>query len=77
MGIDSGRYADFNALNYHVVKKAVAEVNKKTDLIVKAKYQTDKRKIAEIRFAVLSKTGFVKARLDNFVRVLEGAGRAT
>jgi hypothetical protein len=38
-----------------VIKKAIAEVNKKSDLVIKAIYQTSKHKTTEIAFAIRPK----------------------
>lgn len=71
MGVKAERYADFSALNYHVVKKAVAEVNAKSDLVVRAIYQTTLRKTTDIKFAVLRKDGVKKASMKRFEHALK------
>jgi plasmid replication initiation protein len=69
MGIQDGSYSDVGALNYHVVRKAVAEVNKKSDLMIKPKYQIVNRKTTEIKFAVLVKEGIAKAKLAHAISI--------
>jgi plasmid replication initiation protein len=58
MGINRDSYESFGMLNYHVIKKAVQEVNDKSDLLISPVYQYNQfnsRKIEAIKFSVESK----------------------
>lgn len=71
MGIENGCYQDFSSLNYYVVKKAIEEVNEKSDLFVKSVYQTEGRKITEIKFSVSIKYRTSLSKLERLKRALE------
>lgn len=71
MGVSSQSYTGFNVLNYHVIKKAIAEVNKKSDLFVRAEYQRDFRKNRAIRFVVYRKDFLRQKRLKEFKKIID------
>ncbi|MBS1988855.1 replication initiation protein [Candidatus Dependentiae bacterium] len=67
MGLEDGSYQDFSSLNCYVVKKAIEEVNEKSNFFVKAIYQIQGRKITEIKFEVLCKEGIAPAYAKKLV----------
>ena len=52
MGITQASYPDFSSLNCHVIKKAVNEVNEKSDIIVRFKRQRTGSKVVAVKFMV-------------------------
>ncbi|MCA9507903.1 MAG: replication initiation protein [Myxococcales bacterium] len=70
MGVQDECYQDFSLLNYYVIKKAIEEVNEKSDLFVNPVYQTDGRKITEIKFEVLYKNGLNTSKFRRIKRAI-------
>ena len=52
LGIKDDEYTQFKVLNSAVIKKSVAEINKKTDLQVTLEYKRSGRRVAAIKFYV-------------------------
>lgn len=51
-GIDPDEYKEFKDFSKRVLKPAIAEVNRESDLEVEADYRRQKRKISQIRFTI-------------------------
>jgi plasmid replication initiation protein len=68
MGVSLDSYESFSLLNFHVIKRATREVNKKTELVIKAIYQRDGKKTEAIKFSVLDKEGISKRKIAYFMR---------
>ena len=52
MGIERDQYPQFKELNKFVIKKAIKEINAKTDLWVEVEYKREKRKIVALKFLI-------------------------
>lgn len=52
LGIPDGKYKQFKVFNNAVIKKAVDEINDKTDLVVTIEYKRANRKVSSVKFYV-------------------------
>jgi plasmid replication initiation protein len=52
LGLKKNEYKDFKILNRDIIKKALKEINAKSDLFVTSKYQRKGRKIEAIKFFI-------------------------
>ena len=55
LGLDSTQYKNFKQLNYCIIKPALAEITKKTDLTVQARYYRTGTTIVGIKFLIITK----------------------
>lgn len=53
LGLADNEYALFKDLNKSIVKKAITEINKKTDLYIEVDYQSQGRRVTAIKFIIL------------------------
>lgn len=54
LGLTDDEYKNFRDLNYYVIKKALKEINKKTDLLVETEYKKKSRKVVALKFRINS-----------------------
>ena len=52
MGLQSDEYKLFRDLNYYLINKALKEINKESNLLVKAEYKKERRKVMAVKFCI-------------------------
>jgi len=52
LGLKENEYKEFMDLNKHILKKSIAEINTKSDLLVTVEYQRQMRKIVSLKFHI-------------------------
>ena len=52
IGADTEYYENFKMLNYRIIRPAVEEINKYSDIVVEPEYKREKRRITAIRFKI-------------------------
>lgn len=66
MGVDgSSYYESFKHLNAKIIKPAVAEVNKSSDIIITPEFQKKGRAVTEIRFVIKSNPQMAMFQIDD------------
>lgn len=66
MGVDgSSYYESFKHLNAKIIKPAVAEVNKSSDIIIEAEFQKKGRAVTEIRFVIKANPQMAMFQIDD------------
>jgi hypothetical protein len=66
MGVDgSSYYESFKHLNAKIIKPAVAEVNKSSDIIITPEFQKKGRSVSEIRFLIKSNPQMAMFQIDD------------
>ncbi len=63
-GVEPDEYREFKDFSKRVLKPAIAEVNRESDLEVEADYRRQKRKISQIRFTIGEQTKVDQLALD-------------
>ncbi len=63
-GVEPDEYREFKDFSKRVLKPAIAEVNRESDLEVEADYRRQKRKISQIRFTIGEQTQVDQLALD-------------
>ena len=53
IGVESGEYQTFKALNQKIIKPAIVEINNLTDYFVEVEQKRFKRKVAELKFSIV------------------------
>lgn len=75
-GIESGEYREFKDFAKRVLKPAIAEVNRESDLSVEADYRRENRKVSQIRFTIseqveVDSTALAQLENKDFTTLLE------
>lgn len=52
MGLEEHEYPSFSLLSFHVIKKAIKEINKKSDLIIEPEYGRIGRTVTALKFSI-------------------------
>lgn len=52
MGLEEHEYPSFSLLSFHVIKKAIKEINKKSDLIIEPEYGRVGRTVTALKFSI-------------------------
>lgn len=62
LGLNDNEYKSFKALNKDVIKKAVDEINEKSDLSIRVEYTRGSRKVTDVKF-------YIKGNPENVINM--------
>lgn len=74
LGLKKDEYARFLDLNAHIIKKAVAEINKVSEINVEVDYRRTGRTVSHIRFQITKKPNYAEFHTRNTGKITDITG---